>query len=40
MSGSRHKLLPRWYSSSGDKKLIVETLRDLIPEIEPNRRGH
>lgn len=37
--GSRNKLLPRWYSSSGDKKLIVETLRDLIPDIKPNRRG-
>ena len=37
--GSRVELLPRWYSSSGDKKLIVETLRDLIPDIKPNRRG-
>jgi hypothetical protein len=39
MMGSRYELLPRWYSSSGDKKLIVEKLRDLIPGIEPNRRG-
>jgi hypothetical protein len=39
MMGSRPKLLPRWYSSSGDKKLIVKTLEDVVPDIPANGRG-
>ena len=37
--GSKNGLLPRWYSFSGNIKLIVQKLRDIIPEIKPNPRG-
>lgn len=37
--GTRNGLAPRWYSSCGDKKLIVDSLRDLVPDVEPNGRG-
>jgi len=37
--GSKNGLLPRWYSSLGNIKLIVQKLRDIIPEIKPNKRG-
>ena len=37
--GTRLGLAPRWYSSLGDKKLIVETLEDVVPDIPTNRRG-
>jgi len=37
--GSKNGLLPRWYSFSGNIKLIVQKLRDIIPEIKPNSRG-
>jgi hypothetical protein len=39
MKGMRSELIPRWYSSLGDKKLILETLRNLLPDIKPNKRG-
>jgi len=39
MMGTRNGLAPRWYSSLGDKKLIVSSLRQLLPDIKPNRRG-
>jgi len=32
--GSRSRLLPRWYSSSGNINLIVDSLRNLLPDIE------
>ena len=37
--GSKNGLLPRWYSSLGNKKLIVEKLEEIIPDIKPNKRG-
>jgi len=37
--GSKNGLLPRWYSSLGNIKLIVQKLRHVIPEIKPNTRG-
>jgi hypothetical protein len=37
--GTRFGLAPRWYSSCGDKKLIVKTLGDVVPDIPNNRRG-
>lgn len=39
MRGSRRTLLPRWCSSCGDKKLIVESLREAIQDIKPKGRG-
>ena len=35
----RHEFAPRRNSSLGDKKLIVESLRKMIPDLKPNRRG-
>jgi len=32
-------LLPRWNSILGNKKLIINSLRDLLPYIKPNNRG-
>ena len=37
--GTRYELAPRWYSSLGNKKLIVKTLEDVVPDIPTNRRG-
>lgn len=37
--GTRFGLAPRWYSSLGNKKLIVKTLEDVVPDIPTNRRG-
>ena len=37
--GSMLGMLPRWYSLLGDKKLIVGTLEDVVPDIPPNKRG-
>jgi hypothetical protein len=37
--GTRYGLAPRWNSSLGDKKLIVKTLEDVVPDIPSNRRG-
>lgn len=37
--GTRYGLAPRWNSSLGNKKLIVEKLRKIIPDIRPNKRG-
>ena len=37
--GSRYGMLPRWYSSLGDKKLIAETLEDVVPDAPANKRG-
>lgn len=39
MSGMRSTLIPRWNSILGDKRLIVQSLKDLLPDIRPNRRG-
>jgi len=38
--GSKNGLLPRWYSFSGNIKLIVQKLRDIIPEIKPIQGIH
>lgn len=37
--GTRFGLAPRWNSSLGDKKLIVKTLEDVVPDIPANKRG-
>jgi hypothetical protein len=37
--GTRYGLAPRWNSSLGDKKLIVRTLEDVVPDILPKKRG-
>ena len=37
--GTRYGLAPRWNSSLGDKKFIVKTLKDVVPDIPGNRRG-
>lgn len=37
--GMRSGLIPRWYSSLGNKKLIIQELRKTIPDIEPSKRG-
>ena len=37
--GMRLGLIPRWNSSLGNKKLIVKTLEDVVPDIPSNRRG-
>lgn len=34
MGGMRNGLIPRWNSILGDKKLIVDVLRDFVPDIE------
>ena len=37
--GSKYRLLPRWNSSLGNKKLIVNLLEDAVPDIPKNKRG-
>jgi hypothetical protein len=37
--GMRLGLIPRWNSSLGNKKLLVKTLEDVVPDIPANKRG-
>ncbi len=37
--GSKYRLLPRWNSFSENKKIIVEKLQEIVPDIPKNKRG-